>query len=96
MSKIMKKNSKAYNQLLKDLKEADLSGNVFCFTVREVVEKQFLIGAKDLKMAHKFFNLATDQNQIHFLRTNHGSTKISEDIIKIENKKEFQRNRRIK
>ena len=41
----MKKNSKAYNQLLKDLKEADLSGNVFCFTVREVVEKQFLVGA---------------------------------------------------
>ena len=54
----MKKNSKAYYQLLKDLKEADLSGNVFCFTVREVVEKQFLVGAKDLKMAHKFFNLA--------------------------------------
>ena len=89
----MKKNSKAYYQLLKDLKEADLSGNVFCFTVREVVEKQFLVGAKDLKMAHKFFNLATDQNGIHFLRTSHGSTKISEDIIRVENKEEFKRNR---
>ena len=83
-------NKKLQKEILSNLTEADKSGQVYCFTVREIKDTEYLIKASDISMAERHFNLS---EQAAFLKTFLNTTKISEKVIKIESKEEFRKNR---
>ena len=83
-------NKKLQKEILSNLTEADKRGQVYCFTVREVVATEYLIKASDISMAERHFNLS---EKVSFLKTRLNTSKVSEKVIKIESKEEFRKNR---